>query len=439
MSQTAVASAPDRLEQALSRIATDPGLHAFVRTCETSARREARFAHEALRDGRPLPLGGEPVAVKDIVDVAGLPTEAGSATRAGVAPAGEDATVVRRLRAAGGVIAGKTHTVEYAFGGWGTNPVTGTPVNPHDRTVHRVPGGSSSGSAVAVGGGLVRLALGTDTGGSVRLPAAFCGCVGYKTSTGLISRSGVVPLAMMFDTVGPMTRTVREAAVMAQVMAGSDPGDPLTREAPTLDLVSALDAGVAGLTIGHVAVPDVPLDPAVEAAMTAGLAALQAAGARVRDIRLPERFMTYTTTCGVMIGAEAALRYGHFLSGAGPTLGAPVAMRIGAAAKASAVDYLVALERRAAMTAAAHRVIEGCDLLVLPTSPVPAIPVSDVDESALPGLLTRFVNLMDWCGVSVPGPVASGALPVGVQVVARRFGDPLALRAAQVLESAFGT
>lgn len=427
-------SATAKTEAALARIAAEnAALHAFTAVTPEAARVDAAYVDRPEIAARGLPLRGEPVAIKDIVDVAGLQTRAGSKTRDHLPPAARDATLVAKLRAAGMIVVGKTHTVEYAFGGWGTNPVAGTPWNPADRKVHRTPGGSSSGSGVAVGADLVHFAIGTDTGGSVRLPAAWCGCVGYKTSTGLISRAGVVPLAEVFDTIGPMTRTVAQAAAMAQVMFGSDLADPATHGVAPLDVVTDLEAGVAGLTIGLVSTGDVAVDAAVAAAVEGAAKILEKAGARLVPVTLPETFATYANTCGAMMGSEAFAHYGRFIDGPGERLGAGVALRMRKAGEASATAVHEATARRPAMIAAAHKAIEACNLLLSPTTPAPAMRVAEVDEAGMPGVLTRFVNFLDWCGVSVPVGAADG-LPVGAQIVARRFDDALALRAARVLE-----
>ncbi|HLH50228.1 MAG TPA: amidase, partial [Roseiarcus sp.] len=195
------ASAVDIAKRTLDAIKRDNGaLNAFVALDEQRALIDAAHIDALIAAGvTPGPLAGMPVAVKDIIDIVGLPTKAGSPTRAAAPPAAADAPVVARLRAAGAIIVGKTHTVEYAFGGWGSNETTGTPLNPRDRGHPRTPGGSSSGSGVAVAAGLVPAALGSDTGGSVRLPASFCGCVGLKTTIGLVETTGVVPLAQAFD------------------------------------------------------------------------------------------------------------------------------------------------------------------------------------------------------------------------------------------------
>ncbi len=230
----------------LARIrAYDPMLHAFVEVygddallaARDSDRRRARNQTKGLLDGVPF-------AAKDLFDVQGRATLAGSKATP-TTPAAQSATAVQRLLAEGMVLVGKTHTVEFAYGAWGTNPSCGTPVNPRDLRVRRVPGGSSSGSGVAVAAGLVPVALGTDTGGSVRSPAALCGIVGMKTSPGLIERGGVQPLAYLFDTVGPMTRSIEDAARLQAALQGEDPDDPATFGSPQPDPLADLGEGRA--------------------------------------------------------------------------------------------------------------------------------------------------------------------------------------------------
>ena len=430
-------TAADVVDQALAHIARDnERLHAFILVLAEEARAEAALLDQLhARGHRRGALHGVPVAVKDIIDVGGQRTRAGSATRDHLPPASFDAAAVARLRAAGAVIVGKTHTVEYAFGGWGTNVVAGTPVNPHDIAVPRVPGGSSSGSAVAVGAGMVPLAFGTDTGGSVRLPASWCGSVGYKTSFGLVGRSGVVPLALAFDTIGPIARTVRDAAIMGQVMLGSDPADAATAGAPGLDLVSSLEAGVKGLTIGLVSLDhDMAVDVEVAAGIETAARALERAGARIVRLMLPETLATYTAACGELMMVEGYCRYGAFADADPPALGAPVAARIRGGASLSGPALFNGLEQRGERIAAANIALEGIDALILPTTPVPAIPIAEVDENAAPGALTRFVNYLEWTAVSVPVARTAGGLPIGLQVVARRFADALALRIARAAE-----
>jgi aspartyl-tRNA(Asn)/glutamyl-tRNA(Gln) amidotransferase subunit A len=435
--------AADVVEECLARIASaNERLHAFIAVTGEAARAEAAMLDRLAELGqRRGPLHGVPVAVKDIIDVSGTPTRAGSLTRDHLPPASTDAVAVTRLRAAGAIVIGKTHTVEYAFGGWGTNPVAGTPVNPHDRLIHRVPGGSSSGTGVAVGAGLVPLGFGTDTGGSVRLPASWCGTVGHKTSIGLVSRTGVIPLALTFDTVGPLARTVRDAAVMSQVMLGSDPADATTIAAHGLDLVGSLGAGVKGLTLGVLRLDAaIAVDAEVGAAFETAIGALGAAGARLVPVSLPEELSTYTQDCGTLMMAEGARNHGHLLAETPCLLSAQAQARIGGGTSITAVAWLEGIDRRLRRIAAANALIagRGIDALVLPTTPQPAIPVAEVDENAAPGILTRFVNYLEWCGVSVPVAKTAGGLPIGLQVVAQRHQDALALRIAAAVEKASG-
>ena len=244
----------DLVATCLERIARlDPKLHAFVEVYETEARLAAEAADKAIRSGHAVgPLHGIPIALKDLVELEGRVATGGSAvwrdrrcTRT--------ATLAQKLISAGMIVIGKTHTVEFAFGGWGTNQHLGTPWNPWDAKTHHTPGGSSNGSAVAVAARLVPCALGTDTGGSVRLPAAWCGITGLKTTIGRISTYGVLPLSPTLDTPGPMTRTVEDAALLLQVMQGADPRDPRTLSLRDADPLPTLRRGVKGLRLGRMA------------------------------------------------------------------------------------------------------------------------------------------------------------------------------------------
>lgn len=431
------------VETTLARIAAgNDRLHAFITVLAEEARAEADML-DALqaRGQRRGPLHGVPVAVKDIIDVSGQRTRAGSITRDHLPAAAADAWCVSRLRAAGAIVVGKTHTVEYAFGGWGTNPIAGTPVNPHDGATHRVPGGSSSGTGVAVGAGLVPIGFGTDTGGSVRLPAAWCGTVGHKTSMGLVSRAGVVPLALHFDTIGPLARSVRDAAVMSQVMLGSDPADASTKGAPGLDLVAGLEMGVRGLTLGVLALdPDIAVDPAVAASFNAAAAALEKAGARLVPFALPDSLRTYAQDAGDLMMVEGAHHHGALAREAPSRLGEWAARRIGGGFDIAATRYFAGVETRRLRMAAANALLadNGIDALILPTTPAPAVALSQVDETAAPGIFTRFANYLEWCGVSVPIAPTPAGLPIGFQIVAPQFLDAMALRIARSVEQAVG-
>jgi aspartyl-tRNA(Asn)/glutamyl-tRNA(Gln) amidotransferase subunit A len=240
-------------EAFLARIAAqNQQLHAYIAVYDDSARLAAEAADKAIRSGHAVgPLHGVPIALKDLIDLEGKVTTGGSAVwrerRSAVT-----ATLARKLIAAGMIVLGKTHTVEFAMGGWGTNHHMGTPWNPWDREVARAPGGSSSGSGVAVASAMAPWAIGTDTGGSVRLPAAWCGLTGLKTTIGRVSTYGILPLAPSLDTPGPMCRSVEDAALLFSVMQGSDPLDRLTLSAPpSCDPFPTLRRGVRGLRLAR--------------------------------------------------------------------------------------------------------------------------------------------------------------------------------------------
>src|SRR5947199_7039151 len=243
----------DVVDSMLARIAAhDPKLHAFIDSYADDARLAAEAAEKAIRAGHAVgPLHGVPIALKDLIDLEGRITTGGSAVwRERRSPS--TATLARRFFAAGMIVLGKTHTVEFAMGGWGTNQHLGTPWNPWDPAVPRTPGGSSSGSGVSVAAGLAPWAIGTDTGGSVRLPAAWGGVRGLTTTIGRVSTYGILPLAPSLDTPGPLARSVEDAALLYSVMPGPDPLDPRTLSAPTPhDVTAGLRRGVKGLRLAR--------------------------------------------------------------------------------------------------------------------------------------------------------------------------------------------
>src|SRR5262245_51139990 len=298
----------DLMEHCLARVeAFDSKLHSFRLVHRERALAAAQAAALALRAGQDAgPLHGMPYAVKDLIDVQGLPTTAGSNLLLDNI-ATSDATVVRRLNQAGMVLLGKTQTVQFAFGAPGINHHHGTPHNPWHRLPH-VPGGSSSGSGVAVGAGMVPMALGTDTGGSVRIPAALCGVVGLKTTVGQVSRAGVFPLSWTFDSVGPLTRSVADAALVYQAMRGPDPLDASTRgTAPHEDVLSTLHEGVRGLRVAFAeTVFWDNADPEVVQAVRASGEVLAHLGAHVSSIAFPEAAEALTANrTGVISAVEA--------------------------------------------------------------------------------------------------------------------------------------
>src|SRR3954471_23177681 len=282
----------DVVEAMLARIASrDPKLHAFIDVYADDARLAAEAADKAIRAGHAVgPLHGVPIALKDLIDIEGRVTTGGSmAWRDRRSPA--TATLARRFFAQGMIVLGKTHTVEFAMGGWGTNSRRGTPWNPWDAQRARTPGGSSSGSGVAVAAGLAPWAIGTGPGGPVRLPASWCGITGLKTTIGRVSTHGVLPLSPTLDTPGPMARSVEDTALLYAVMQGADPLDPLTRGLPYADPMPTLRRGVRGLRLARM--PDVErqhASAAVLAAYDRSLAELERLGAEIVPVQLPFLF-----------------------------------------------------------------------------------------------------------------------------------------------------
>jgi len=431
------ASASDVVKRALAEVERENGeLRAFVALDAKRALADARRIDDLLANGAPVgPLAGVPIGVKDLIDVAGLPTKAGSLTRADAKPARADAPVVARLRAAGAIILGKTHTVEYAFGGWGTNETIGTPLNPRDRAHPRTPGGSSNGSGVAVAAGLVPAALGSDTGGSVRLPAAFSGCVGLKTTIGLIDISDVVPLAPIFDTIGPLTNSAADAATLLAVLApaqdDSSPGWSDRIGAVARGAVGKLD----GLRVAVVANSGIPLHADTARVFAETRARLSRLGASVDEIILPETIADLAAPLGEIMAAEAYRLNGHFAEASPSLIGGPVRGRILAGRDLRAHRLNTLLEHRRTVINAFALIFERFDALLTPTTPFPAQLLSEYDENASPGLFTRFVNYLDLAALSLPMGATADGLPIGMQVVVPGLREPRALEIGAALEA----
>ncbi|MBI4014187.1 MAG: amidase [Candidatus Rokubacteria bacterium] len=415
----------------------NPTLGAYIDLYADDARLAAEAAEKAIRSGHRLgPLHGVPIALKDLVELDGRVTTGGSKVWA-ERVSSVTATVARRLIEAGMIVLGKTHTVEFAMGGWGTNAHMGTPRNPWDLTVHRVPGGSSSGSGVAVAAGLAPAAIGTDTGGSVRLPASFCGIVGLKVTAGRISTYGILPLSPTLDTPGPMARSVEDVAVLFAVLQGPDPHDPQTLGHPPVDPWPALRRGVAGLRLAQLPEAErTGVDPAVLAAYDAAVETLAGLGATIVEPALPRRFADYAAGTGRIIGTEGYRYVGHLVDDPSLPLDPHVRPRIQLGRGVSARDYLLALgecqEQRQAFTAA----LDGIDALLTPTTPTPAIPLAEVDETTTPAYFTRAGNYLGLCGLAVPNGSTPAGLPTSLQILCRGGDEATALRIGWAYEQA---
>jgi aspartyl-tRNA(Asn)/glutamyl-tRNA(Gln) amidotransferase subunit A len=428
----------DVVDALLARIdKLNPKLHAFIDVYAADARLAAEAADKAIRSGHAVgPLHGVPVALKDLVDMEGRVTTGGSKVWAKrVSPV--TATLARRFISAGMIVLGKTHTVEFAMGGWGTNTHMGTPWNPWDAAVHRTPGGSSSGSGVAVGAGLAPAAIGTDTGGSVRLPASWCGIVGLKVTVGRISTFGVLPLSTTLDTPGPMTRSVEDAALLYRVLNGPDPNDASTRAWTHDDPLPTLRRGVAGLRLA--VLPEAEragVDREVLSAYDAAVETLRTRGATIVTPALPHRFTDYVAATGRIIGSEGYRFVGNLVDDASLPVDPHVRPRIQLGKGVSARDYIVALAQQTEHQRQFAAATADIDALLTPTTQTAAIPVDQVDQTGTPAHFTRPGNYLGLCGVAVPSGFTSAGLPTSLQVLCHAGQEALALRIAWAYEQA---
>ncbi|MEM8925196.1 MAG: amidase [Actinomycetota bacterium] len=408
--------------------------HVVAHGLYEEAMAQARAADDAVAHGEELaPLHGVPIGVKDLYDIAGHPTAAGSTILADNI-AGTTATAVRRLQEAGAIVVAKTTMTEFA--GAAHHPAFPAPVNPYDPD--RSPAGSSSGSGVAVAAGLLPAALGSDTVASIRLPAAWNGCVGFKPSYGRVSRHGVFPLASTYDHCGPLTRTVRDADVLTRVMAGADALDPTAR----LDPYGDPPDGVAGMRIGwDEAFATERVQPVVVAASRAVITALAAAGAHIVDVTIPLR-VDAAGPYYALLRAEIAAAHRVWWPNRADEYSRSFAGILAGSAEVHRDDVIRAHEFRIGFRHAVDRLFDEVDALVTPTSPLnapPVLPGDDVpfDDSTV-GLLT-FTWLWNFCGapaISIPWGLDAEGLPNSVQLIAAPGADPVAVAAAAAAEAA---
>jgi aspartyl-tRNA(Asn)/glutamyl-tRNA(Gln) amidotransferase subunit A len=433
-------------EALLGRIAAlDGRLRSFIRVLPERALAQAHAAESALESGADLgPLHGIPYAAKDLFDVKGVPTTAGTRLLADNVAA-EDCTVVRKLTSAGMVLLGKTYTVQFAYGAVGINHDQGTPHNPWHRVPH-APGGSSSGSAVAVAAGLVPMGLGSDTGGSVRVPAALCGIVGLKTTVGRVSRAGVFPLCWTLDSVGPITRSVEDAALVYQALQGTDPRDDSTIGVAPHDTLRGLKDGVKGLRIafGETTFFD-GVDREVEKAVREAGQVFKSLGAQVSGIAVPEVAAAWAEEKRpLLIAAEACAVNREFLDRHLDALDPMIGPRMLTGRTLSAPDYHALLRRYAQLREEVRWTLREVDALIVPTTMAAARPLAEIDvdfDTYMAYNLkvhrnTGLGNILDFCGVSVPCGFTSEGLPIGLMIYAKPFAEDMALRVAHAYEQA---
>ncbi len=422
------------VEQALSAIA-DPageGARVFLELDSEGARRAADAQDQLRRAGYVLsPLAGLPISIKDLFDIAGQRTRAGSTVLNDQPPAASDAAIVRRLRQAGAVLIGRTNMTEFAFSGVGINPHYGTPGNPCDRT--RIPGGSSSGAAVSVADGMAAVAIGTDTGGSVRIPAALCGLAGFKPSARRIPQDGMLPLSTTLDSIGPLARSISCCIIADAIMAGEAPRVPdalapdgLRFLVPTNYVLDGLDAQVAS-------------------AFERACAVLTERGARLAQQKIPQfDQLTIANQKGGFPAPEAYAWHADLLARRGAEYDPRVRVRIERGREMSAADYVRLVDERRRIVASFTALLAPFDALLMPTVAKLAPPLSafapDPDYARLNAMILRnpsVVNFLDGCAATVPMQPA-GELPVGLSVVGTQGSDMRTLRIALGVEAALG-
>jgi aspartyl-tRNA(Asn)/glutamyl-tRNA(Gln) amidotransferase subunit A len=449
-------SSREVVDQLAQRIeAVDPQLKAYLHLDLEKARAQADAAQTSL------PLGGVPIAIKDVINVRGDPCTCASKILQGyIAP--YDATVITKLRAAGAVLMGRTNMDEFAMGSSTENSSWGVTRNPWD--LDRIPGGSSGGSAAAVGGHEAFAALGTDTGGSIRQPAALCSCVGMKPTYGRVSRYGLVAFASSLDQIGTFTKTTEEAALLLEVIAGHDPRDNTSVDRPVPKYTQALHQGVKGMRLG---VPKeyfiAGIDPEIEKAVRAAIDVYKSQGAEIVEVSLPHTkyavavyYIIATAECSANLARLDGVRYGKRAAdpkdildlygrtraeGFGPEVKRRIILGTYVLSsgyydayynKAQKVRQLIAEDFRLAF--------EQCDALLTPTSPTAAFKIGERTQDPLQmylaDIFTIAVNLAGTCGISIPCGFTSDKLPIGLQIIGPRWGEECMFRVANAYEQA---
>jgi aspartyl-tRNA(Asn)/glutamyl-tRNA(Gln) amidotransferase subunit A len=443
MIATKAVSPVDVVREHLDRITRFQSLRAYITVCGDGALEAARAAETAVIGGGPLgPLHGVPIALKDLFDTRGVRTTAGSLIRRDHVPA-EDAPVVRRLREAGAIVLGKLNMHEFAYGPEGLNVHYGHARNPWDASAERIAGGSSSGSGVAVAAGLAAGALGTDTGGSIRIPASLCGITGLKPTYGRVSRAGAVPLSWSMDHIGPMTRSAADCALMLRAMAGYDAADATTSVLPVPDYVAALDGDVKGLRIGMLR--DCFVDsaaPEVRAAVERAAGMFTRAGAVVDEVSLP--LSPHVAAASFAIVASEALAYhADNLRTRAAEYQADVRERLMMGVVVSGLHYVRAQQVRALVRAEVDGALARRDVLLAPSTPIVATLIGerqtligDVLADVRASLIryTRPFNVSGHPACSLPCGFTGSGLPIGMQLVGRPFDEATVLRAADAFQ-----
>jgi aspartyl-tRNA(Asn)/glutamyl-tRNA(Gln) amidotransferase subunit A len=433
-------SSVELTKAALDRVEKlNPRLNAFVTVLQQTALDRARKADEELARGADLgPLHGIPVAVKDVFCTKGVRTTCGSVLFTDHVPA-YDAAVVEKLASSGAVLIGKLTLHELAYGVTSNNPHFGAVRNPWNPDC--IPGGSSGGSGAAVASGMVFMATGSDTGGSIRIPAAFCGTVGLKPTFGRVSRYGVMPLDFTLDHMGPLTRSVRDAAVMLNAVAGYDARDDTSSRRPVEDYVPQAEPSIAGLRVG---IPQnfyfERLHPDVDRAVRAMVQKAESLKAQIVPVRTPDIAALNAVSRVILMAEASALMEPHL--GQRERFGSDVLALFDQGRLISATDYVNAQRLRRVMQREFHQVWSQVDCLFTPTAPIGAPRIGDAtvtvgnemeDVRLASTRLVRGMNLLGYPALSVPCGLDSQGMPIGLQIIGKPFSEALILRAAQAL------
>lgn len=435
---------PVELTQAhLERIARlDGKINSFITVMDEAAMQQARQAEAELARGERIngqPLGalhGLPIALKDLFETAGVRTTAGSKFFSDYYPE-QDAVVTSKLKSAGAILIGKNNMHEIALGLTTVNPHYGACHNPWK--LDRVPGGSSGGSAAALAARFCLGAIGSDTGGSIRVPAALCGVVGLKPTYGRVSLRGVIPLSWNLDHAGPMARQVLDVALLLQIIAGYDPEDPVSVDVPVDDYLLGIRRGVAGWRI--ILAEDDYFEhthPEIAQAVRQAAKVLEEAGAKIETAPL-QGARDAALNNGMIVVSDAAAFHAERLHDQPEGFGADVLQRLQIGAALPLVDYIRARRSQVEMRRQFARLFENCDLLLLPTTPIAAPPISGPDALELARWLTRYTapfNLTGLPALSLPCGFTSDGLPIGLQMVARPWGEARLLQAGYAFEQA---
>jgi aspartyl-tRNA(Asn)/glutamyl-tRNA(Gln) amidotransferase subunit A len=431
----------DLVDAALARAAgpSGEGSRTFTKLHAAAARAAADAADGLRRAGiaAASPLAGLPVSVKDLFDIAGDVTTAGSRVLADRPPAAQDATIVARLRRVGAAIVGRTTMTEFAYSALGINPHTGTPRNPWDRASARIPGGSSSGAAVSVSDGMALGAIGTDTGGSVRIPAALCGIVGFKPTAARVPQHGCLPLSPTLDSIGPLAPSVACCIVLDRVLAGEEVDAPLPPATPAAAITLAVPRGVL--------LDD--LEAPVAAAFDRALARLSAAGCRLVDVAMSQVARVHElAAAGGFAAAEAFAWHRTLLATRGHGYDPFVAARIRRGEAIGTPDYLALVAARRALIAEMHAITRPYTAVVCPTVPAvaPAMAPLLADQALYGATNLRILrnttvgNYLDRCAISLPCH-APGTAPVGLMLMGERMADDALLSTALTVEAILGS